>query len=330
MDTERLDLLAQVASWYYDDNLSQDEIAGRIDRSRSMVSRMLQEARDAGLVEIQVHYPLRTDPLLAEELARTFGLQEALVLARSPSDYNAMLRRLGNLGARQLQGVLRDGIQIGMGWGTAVYEVVRAMPRVALQDARVVQIIGSVGFGDPMVDGMELARWLADKLDANYRSMYAPLIVENAEVAQGLLRDRSVAEVLALAAQVDVVVMGVGVLHPPTLTGLWRAGYLSEEDLAGLRRDGGVCEVLSHPLTLEGQGVDNPISRRLIGVDLETLRGVSTVMAVAGGLVKGPAILGALRSGYVNILVTDAEAAKAALAIHRGETAAAAVISAAL
>jgi deoxyribonucleoside regulator len=118
MEEERLDLLAQVAIWYYEEGLDQAAIAERINKSRSMVSRLLDQARAAGLVEVRVHYPLRTDAELEQRLCREFGLACAHVLAEPPDDYKLLLRRLGELGARALQASLHPGIIIGLSWGT--------------------------------------------------------------------------------------------------------------------------------------------------------------------------------------------------------------------
>ncbi len=87
MDDVRMDLLAQVAMWYYEEGLDQAAIAERINKSRSMVSRLLEQAREAGLVEVKVHYPLRTDAELERRLCAEFGLVSAHVLAEPPDDY---------------------------------------------------------------------------------------------------------------------------------------------------------------------------------------------------------------------------------------------------
>ena len=128
MDQERLDFLAQIAVWYYEERLDQETIAGRINKSRSMVSRLLDQAREAGLVEVKVLYPLRTDAELERRLCDEFGLAHAQVLAEPPDDYRLLLKRLGELGARCLQQALRPGVIIGISWGTAVHSVVSAMP----------------------------------------------------------------------------------------------------------------------------------------------------------------------------------------------------------
>src|SRR5512137_1136426 len=140
MEEDRTDLLAQVAMWYYEEGLDQAEIAARINKSRSMVSRLLDQARESGLVEVKVHYPLRTDAELGARLCTEFGLQSAQVLAEPPDDYALMLKRLGQLGARCLQQVLHPGIVIGISWGTAVHAVVSAMPGQPIPGATVVQL----------------------------------------------------------------------------------------------------------------------------------------------------------------------------------------------
>jgi deoxyribonucleoside regulator len=316
MSVNRLDLLAQVATWYHEEGLGQAAIARRIGRSRSLVSRLLLEARQQGLVEIRVHYPLKTDFGLEERLRQTFGLTQCWVLADPPSDYASLLRRLGELGARYLQHELHDGVTVGVTWGTAIYEVVRAMPSLPLRDTMVVQMIGSIGYGDPVVDGPELARWLAQKMNATHRFVPAPLIVENADIAQALLQERTIAETLALAGRADVMLVGVGTVDSE-FSSLRRTGYVGETDLADLRQAGAVGDLLARQLDAEGRTLDIPFNRRVIGIqNLESLRSIPTVMAVAGGAVKVPAILAALRGRYFNTLVTDASTASRVLSLQ--------------
>ncbi len=314
MNQAHLDLLAQVATWYYEDGLDQETIGQRINRSRSMVSRLLDEARRAGLVEIRVHYPLKTDPERERQLCAAFDMVDALVLAQPPADYSLLLRRLGELGARYLQTCLHPNIIIGVGSGTGVHSIVRAMPTWPITGATVVQFVGAIGRGDPMVDGAELARWLAEKLSASYRFLSAPLIVESESVAQGLMRDRAIAEALALGAQAEVALVGVGSIRPE-LSSLTRAGYATAEQLAEMAQAGAVGDIMARQLDAEGRLLDLPMHRRVIGLpDMDILRRVPKVMAVAAGPGKVQPIIAALRGRYVRVLVTDANTASAVLA----------------
>jgi DNA-binding transcriptional regulator LsrR (DeoR family) len=67
----RLELLARVASLYYDNKKTQQEIADEIGLTRSAISRVLSEAESRGIVEHIVHYPWRTSNELEESLPRS-------------------------------------------------------------------------------------------------------------------------------------------------------------------------------------------------------------------------------------------------------------------
>lgn len=306
MDNDRLEILGQVAAWYYEDNVDQTVIAERIGKSRSMVSRMLQEAREQGLVEIRVTYPLKRDTEVETRLCQTFDLTEAWVLANPPvNDRTTLLRRLGRLGSRCLQTKLHNDIKIGIGWGASLHQFVRAMPSVRLENAMIIQIMGAAGHSDPMMDGTELARLLAQKLNASHRFLPAPLFVENEMIAQSLLQEISITETLALANQVQINLIGIGTIES-RFSGLYRTGYFNEADMQAFKQAGVVGDVIGQLIDAYGNPVDLLVNQCVIGLELEALRSTPLVIGVAGDVVKAPAILATLRGRYLNALVTDA------------------------
>lgn len=314
MEDERIDLLTQVAIWYYEEGLNQAEIAQRIDKSRSMVSRLLDRAREVGLVEVRVRHPLRTDGELERQLCCAYNLAEAHVLAEPPDDYRLLLRRLGELGARRLQEMLHPGITIGLSWGSAVHAVVSAMPVTLVPNSTIVQLIGAVGHGDPMVDGLELGRWLAQKLGASFRFLSAPLLVQSEEIAQALRHERINQETLEIAAQAEVAIIGIGTPEPE-YSSLLRAGYLSRADLEELIAAGVVGDIVAHQFDENGQLLDIPANRRAVSLDAGSIRRIPKVIAVSGSVSKARAIAAALRGGYCNCLITDAKAAQVVLSM---------------
>lgn len=305
MDDDRLELLGQVAVWYYEDKMDQTEIGERIGKSRSMVSRMLNEARDLGLIEVRVKFPLKTDPELEAKLCEVFNLTHARVLADPSADYATLLRRLGRLGAYYLQDLLRDNIKIGIGWGVTLHQLVKALPNIPLKDALVIQTMGSVGRGDPMIDGAELARWLSQKLTAKLHFLPAPLIVANEAIAQALLNDPLISNTLLLARQVDIALVGIGPVDSQ-LSGLYRTGYFTDADAERFTEDGIVGDLVGRLLNLNGDLSDAYINRCIIGQDLESLRQVPLVVGIAGSVMKVPAVLAALRSGCLDVMIIDA------------------------
>lgn len=316
--TEHTKLLVQVASLYYEQNLTQAEIARRISTSRSTVSRLLHEARETGVVEIIINYPWKTDPELERDLSARFRLRHARVLVGWGWPYEEILRGLGVLAARYLESVLVEGTILGISWGTAVHSTVQALQPARKLPITVVQMIGAVGAGDPLIDGPDLARLLAEAYGGEYRYLHAPLIVESAQVREMLLQEPRIRETLSLASQADVALVGIGSVVPQ-VSSLLRAGYLDRAALARLQALGVVGDVCARHYDAHGQVMDIELNRRIVGIELENLHGIGQVIGVAGGEAKAETILSALRGEHVNVLVTDDAVARKVLGLDQNE-----------
>ncbi|MCX7681222.1 MAG: sugar-binding transcriptional regulator [Anaerolineae bacterium] len=304
MLTDRAELLAAVASMYYEDNLTQDEIARRINQSRSTVSRLLQEARASGVVEITVHYPWKTVPELEQELTSRFPLRQARVLAGRGKSYEDIGRGLGVLAARYIETLIRDNVVLGISWGVAVYHTVRAMRAERPLALTAVQMVGAVGEGDPLIDGPDLVRLLASIYGGEYRYLHAPLIVADRQTRERLLQEPRIRDTLALARRAEVALVGIGAPVAGVYS-LLRAGYLNQADLEWLRAQGVVGDICARHYDALGNELDIELNHRVVGIELAALHAIPYVIGVAGGAAKAEAILGALRGGHVNVLVTD-------------------------
>ena len=311
---DREEQLVQVARQYYEESLTQDEIARKLGTSRSTISRMLLEAREVGIVEITIHYPWKTVVNLAQKLKTEFSLEQVIVLAGRGRTYPDILRGIGVLAARCLEGHLRPNAVLGISWGTAVHSTVQALHTESRLNIRVVQMIGAVGTEDPMIDGPELARALANVFGGEYRYLHAPLIVENGALRKALLEEQSIGETLALARQSDVALVGIGSLDLD-VSSLLRAGYLNRESLAQLQEQGAVGDICARHYDDQGRIMDIGLNHRIVGIELKDLQNIEHVIGVAGGEAKAEAILGALRGQHVDILVTDDTAAQKVLAL---------------
>lgn len=310
MDSSRDEIMAQVASLYYEDGLTQQEISQMLGYSRSSISRLLSEARREGVVEIHIHHPLERSYALEQRLQAQFGLKEVRILQSSGLTYPQMLRRLGSLAARLLEAHVRERSILGISWGTALFEVASALPVMHCPGVRVVQIIGSATSRDHLVDGPGLARAFARQLGGQYYTLPAPWLVEDKAIRDALLQDRRMREVLDLARQADIALVGIGTVEP-ALSSMLRAGYLDESQLREIQASGVVGDVCGLQFNQHGELLEIPLAGYAFGVDAMTLRDIPLVIGVAGGAVKAPAILGALRARLISALVTDDAAAEA-------------------
>jgi DNA-binding transcriptional regulator LsrR (DeoR family) len=78
-------------------------------------------------------------------------------------------------------------------------------------------------------------------------------------------------------------------------------------------------DIAGRLFSAEGVPCGGCYDERIIGIRLEDLRRIPHTVAVASGVEKAEAILGALRTGAVNVLCTDDRTATAVLAPARRE-----------
>ena len=308
--SDDLALLIEVAMLYYEEGRTQAEIGRRVGTSRSTVSRLLQEARARGVVQISIDYSLARDSLLERELRERFALKEVRVLRSFGRSESEIIGGMGQLAASYLDEVVSDGMTVGVSYGRSVASVVQRVKPKNLSDLVVLQVIGALGSGNPLQDGPDLARQLANTCGATYRYLHAPLMVESVRTRELLSHEPLVRDLLQTARQADVILMGVSPLTPDT-AGLIFTDYLNKADLEKLSASGAVGHMCAQFFGADGQLTDTPFNERAITIGLKTLRDVREVVTVAGGAGKAQAILGALRGGYTDVLVTDDAAAQA-------------------
>jgi deoxyribonucleoside regulator len=305
---DRDELLARVARDYYEKHLTQDEIARHINASRSTVSRLLQEAVDRGIVRIIIDYPWERDHELEERLLACYHLQEARVLLSKGRKDEEVRDGMGVLAARLLDRQMRDGTVLGISYGRSLASTMAALQPTHRATLTVVPIIGALGSDNPMIDGPELARQLAQAYGGEFRYLPAPLLVDDMRTRNALAQSPQIFETLALARRANVVLMGIGATAPAASSLIW-AGYLNDRELAWLADQGAAGHMVGQFFDAHGRLLDVEVNQRSVGIGLKTLQNIELVIAVAGGEAKAEAILGALRGRYLNILVTDDTAA---------------------
>jgi DNA-binding transcriptional regulator LsrR (DeoR family) len=266
-------------------------------------------------VDIRIHMPIPRDIGLEQELTAAFGLRDALVLqSNSDADDASLLRATGQLAASYLQraiSTLPSGASIGVAWGTSVYAAISAIGDMSDRQTDVIQLMG--GVGSQTVDSPDIARVLAAKLGGRHYDLHAPVLVEQAASRDILCAEPAVREGLMRARTVKLAVAGIGAVQERGSSFL-RAGLLTRNDLARLRAQGAVGEMVGRFYKIDGtiQGID--INQRIIGLELEDLGRVPISLAIARGLPKVEPIVGALNGHLITVLATDDVTARGVLA----------------
>ncbi|MBI5029128.1 MAG: sugar-binding transcriptional regulator [Chloroflexi bacterium] len=312
--SDQEELLAEVARYYYSQNLTQAEIGRRMNASRSTVSRMLQQAIEKGIVKITINYPWERDRELEKNLIEKFHLREARVLIGKGRSEEEIRDGMGVLAARLVDAHVKDGSILGISYGRSLASTVAALAPNRKVAVTVVPIIGALGTDTPLIDGPELVRQIAQIYGGDYRYLPVPLLVEDVRTREALVQSAQIHDTLVLARRSSVALLGIGAPAPEVSSMIW-SGYLNERELAHMREQGAVGHMCGQFFDREGNVLDVDLNRRAIGIGIKTLQNIETVIAVAGGEAKAEAILGALRGRYLNLLVTDDLAAQRILAL---------------
>lgn len=306
---DRASLLADVAEMYYLEQKNQAEIAKLIGVTRSMVSRLLTEARESGIVEIRVRRPVQSDRELSLALIERFGLKDATVVTFPYSGSEHLLSALGSAAAQMLKRYLAPNMILGLAWGTSISATVDAFEGANRMPVRVVQLVGAMGARNMEYDGHDLVARMSEKIGGEAYYLNAPYLCQSAEMAKSLLETKSIRETISLGRKADVALLGVGTTTPE-YSSFYLAGYISQQELQRLRREGAVGDVGGLHFDLEGDPACEDFSDRLVSIRRKELLAIPVRLGVAGGEGKVDAILGALRGGYLNVLVTDSVAAR--------------------
>jgi DNA-binding transcriptional regulator LsrR (DeoR family) len=302
------ELLARIAHRSYIDGRTQEEIAGEFGLSRPKVQRLLERARQVGVVDIHIEAPPGLNLGLERRLIETFQLADAIVAPSRP-DPIAQRETVARSAARYLERRLRHDAVMAVGHGRDTGEV----PRFFRPSRRMPVVFASAMGGSPRVDTPtnpnEICRALADRCGGRAESLYAPAYVESVEIRDRLLEQEAVAHTLDVAARATVALIGIGGTDDECT--MVRSGCLTLDDLSRLREQGAVGDVLGTYVDRQGTVLAAPHRERLIALSMDDLLRIDTVIAVVSESEKPLAILGALRAGVVDVLIVDEGNARA-------------------
>lgn len=302
------DYLIDIARKYYVERLSQQEIARELGISRPTVSNLLKQCREEGIVTIQIEEVSSSlTQALADQLKTSCPLREVVVV-QSQMNPDQTLSTAGEAATDFLLKRLRDGLTLGLSWGTSLHQFVRQVPRRPVVDAEVIQMVGSLGAENPESDGFELVRSLAHKINAGYSLLHAPILVKTPQLKEMLEQEERLKSVLEKMACIDIAFVGISSDRPED-SSLVREGFLSGTEAQKIVEAGGVGHICCYHYDREGRFLDVEENRRIIGVRSFELTDIPEVVGVACGSRKADAILGALRGGLIDTLITDEAAA---------------------
>lgn len=307
-----LRLINKVSLLYYNFEHTQQEIAKRLNLSRPKVSRLLKQAREQGVVKITVEIANGNFLDQEIELEKKFGLKEVIIIdtmyPENTADSAALKLQLGKAGARYLQRIINDGEIIGVTWGTTLSAMTETMMPFQTNNVQVVQMLGGVGPPEAKEHSIDITRKLAQSIGGRSVLLQAPGIVNSPEARQVLLADRRVSETIELFPKINTAFVGIGAnttnfvldKENPEMPDSVREEIFNSDAIG---------DVGLNFFDNSGHPVKTSFDELFIGMTIDDIKKVETVVGIAGGDEKYHAILGALKGGLINVLITDYQTA---------------------
>ncbi|MGV2620844.1 UNVERIFIED_CONTAM: sugar-binding transcriptional regulator [Halobacillus marinus] len=317
-EREELKKLYQIARMYYEQDMTQSQIAKELGIYRTTISRMLKKIREKEIVQIRINYEAFHDIAVSEQLKERFGLKEVLLVPDKENQTKDQKRRaMGQACAKFLDRIVQAGDVVGFSWGTSLAAVAEELePEKPQEEVICVPLIGGP-------DGKLASRYHANtivyeaarKWKGDSTLIDVPAIAGNEELKSALAASGHFQEVKALWDRLTIAVVGIG--SPAINQGdNWKAFYggtlsaeMEEGEVAG--------DICSNFYDKRGRMMDTELLHRTISIDLQALHKTRYSIGVAESNEKVEAIKAALTAGHLNVLVTTEETAKAL--IREGE-----------
>jgi DNA-binding transcriptional regulator LsrR (DeoR family) len=310
----RDEFLIEIARAYYERDLTQTQIGQLYGLSRSQVSRYLSAARDEGIVQIRIAARLEDDHGVEGSLRRAFPRLREVAVARAFNPDPLYTRRAVATAAARLFGrLIGPGMTICVGAGRTMALAAEGLAPRPTPGLVVVPATGNAGHTALESDYSAVAQSVADRLGGVAHRINAPALVGPGSSAAELVRaNPQIEHALRLARHADLYLVSLGSLGDDEI--FVETGTISSSELMLVRGEGAVGDLCGNFFDADGQPVGKPFRDRVVGISLDDVRRGSLVVACAAGEEKAPAIVGALRGGFVGGLVTDEATARRVLA----------------
>ena len=295
------DVKTRIASLYYVEGLTQDQVATLVGMNRSRVLRILAAARRDGTVQIRVTTRLSRCIELERLLEQRWALTRAIVVPE-PQDPQHLRSIIGAAVGAYLSEAVTPNMTIGLGWGKTLNSGVASIQPRAADGVRVLAMLGGLTRVSE-INPSEFAWRVADRLGAECYMLAAPVYAPEKRTRDALLDHPGIAEVFTRARSLDMAVVSVGDLTPHSVFSEY--GLLTRDEIASLERAGAVGDLLCHFVDAEGNVIDHPVNDRVIAINPIALRGTRQIVLASGGWHKLTVIRAALRLLRPTVLIVN-------------------------
>ncbi len=319
---QRYYLMLKSVYYYYEKNYTQVEIAQMLNVSRITLGKLLKEARDEGMVKIEIVDVRNVKALLELEakLKDRFGLLDVKVVDCVENERSEIRRKLAAAGAKYFEHLLRPGLKIGMAWGRTLEMLIDFVgTNRNVSNLEVITLLGGSGTAGSNTQPNIIAQRLLDKYSGAGYILNVPYLCQTEELCQAIYREPHITAVLERSKTADITLIGLG--ETPRSISDYDSGYSYTQDIIDdLKAAGAVGDICANFYDINGNLCNTSIRRKTVAIDIRDLSKHKKVIAVGGAPNKWASVVGALRGGYLDVLITDKFTAQRVLEFTKDDT----------
>lgn len=291
-------LMIKIAWYYYMENMTQQAIADQLNITRMRVIKLLEKARQTGVVQFRISSSLDARRDLETKLMEKYHLRDCYTVPTNPNETgkNDTIARAASI---YIANHVRENSYINFGYGDTTSKTIEYLARNLETAVSFVSLTGGVGYYLPKSE--------SNIFNAKLYLIPSPIIMSSVQMADAIRKESSVQEVTDMIRLASMTVVGIGGMDDAAT--IVKSSILNPSDFRLLAMKGAVGDVICHFIDKNGGLVDTEVDSRLVSVPLSTLKELENVIGVAAGKHKIPAIHAALTGGYMDILITDEETA---------------------
>ncbi|MBK0347258.1 sugar-binding transcriptional regulator [Aerococcaceae bacterium zg-ZJ1578] len=297
-----IDLIVSVAIDYYQNNLSQNEIAKKIHASRPTVSNLIKKAKELGIVKIYIHHPAYDKHKMQSYIQEKYKLNK-VIITNEGGDHESNKELVGKACAKYLNTQLPTSKYIGIGWGTTLYHFVEAVSTQNYPEIEFVSLIGGFGIDNVKFHSNHLVYKLSERLNAKPIYFNAPAIAETQEIKEIFIKSKLYSDMLLKTSNLDAIIIGIG--NPTESSTYNKFGIINKFEAKELEKDGAVVDILSTFYDENMNEVPSKITNRMIGLPLSQILKAKNRIILASGEEKIAALKTLLKTNIVTTLIID-------------------------
>lgn len=301
----------KIAKMYYEEGMTQAQIAKVMGVSRSLISKILLDAKNNGIVEVFIHSDTAYSVDLERKLEEKFNLHNAIVLDTRNLTQDEIIKSAGQQSALYLTKLIKTNKKIGISWGHSLRSMVDSFPFTGVEDTTLFPLIGGMSDAHFDIHSNQLCYDLGRKMRAEIKYLYAPASVSNPTIKKELADNKAIKSILDEAKNVELALLGIS--SPYENSSMLKIGYIDKDDIKLLKEKEVIGDINSKFFTIDGVEADIAINDSVIGLGLDDIKQIPLRMSIAIDKSKIDALKVALKKELLNIIVTTDEVAKEVL-----------------